>query len=159
MEVEFRPMRSPSRAGALSFWQGCGLILENVAALAMAAVGAYFGFTSFTLMQGGHTVQGAVTELVESQSEDGGVSYAPIVEYEVDGQTYSFNTRNYSNPPAYHVGQQVTVLYDPAKPGFGRINNVWELWLLPGILCPAALVMFLVFNGIALYQVMRRRRA
>jgi hypothetical protein len=146
-----------TRPSRFTFWQGCGLLAQNLAALAMAAVGGYFAFTSLLLTQSGHTVQGTVTELVESNSNEGGVSYAPVIEYQVDGQTYSFNTRNYSDPPAYHVGQQVIVLYDPARPGFGRIDNIWDLWLQPGMLCPAALILFLVSNAIGLAQIRRRR--
>jgi Protein of unknown function (DUF3592) len=137
---------------------GCGLIAANLVPLIMAGIGGYFGYTSWQLTKGGQTVSGTVTHLDQADDTDGGTTYAPIVSYEVGGQSYEFNTHNYSYPPAYQVGQQVTVLYDPANPGYGRLNNFWDLWALPIALCPSALLVFLLFNGLPAYILVSRRR-
>lgn len=154
MQQPFRTSNSVA-GGVGRAASGCWVVVANLAAVVMAAVGAYFAYTSYQLVRGGQTTTGTVIDLDVSSSDDGGDTYAPIVEYTVGGQTYSFNTRNYSGPPAYHIGQQVTVLYDPANPKTVRINNFWELWLLPGILCPAALILAAATTGAFVLQ--RRR--
>jgi len=78
----------------------------------------------------------------------------------VDGETYTMNSSSYSSPPAYHVGQAVRVVYDKANPSKARIDNFWELWLLPIIFISIAVLFGLVFNiymGVSLFQRMRAR--
>jgi hypothetical protein len=39
-----------------------------------------------------------------------------------------------SSPPAYEVGERVTILYDPTSPKEAKINSFGELWLWPLLL-------------------------
>lgn len=56
-------------------------------------------------------------------------TYAPLVNYQVARQTYQFEGLA-TSPAAYVVGQRVTVQYDPAWPGTGRLRSFIEEWLL-----------------------------
>lgn len=54
--------------------------------------------------------------------------YTPLLEYEVDGETYTTNTgvRAISNP--YRVGQQVEIRYEPGNPESIYQSNISRLY-------------------------------
>jgi hypothetical protein len=125
---------------------GCGFIVFNLMWVAMLGFAGWYGYGSYALMRTGATVLGTVIENRVVSGDDGD-SYKPIVEYTVDGETYTFESLNSSDPPAYRVGETVSLRYDPAKPQVARINSLFDLWLMPAILAPVALVLALVVNG------------
>ena len=53
---------------------------------------------------------------------------------------------NASNPPAYPVGEEVPVLYDPARPETAQINKWTEGWPFPIIIIPAMILAALLAN-------------
>ena len=147
-------VQSTRAAGGGCLWIGLNLMF-----LLFLVIGGWYGYGSWNLVKGGGGADGTVVALDESDS-DGGTTYAPIVEYVVDGETYTMNSSSYSSPPAYHVGQAVRVVYDKANPSKARIDNFWELWLLPIIFISIAVLFGLVFNiymGVSLFQRMRAR--
>jgi len=91
---------------------------------------------------------GQVTDLLAHRSDSSSSpTYAPEVEFSVDGQIYSFISSSSSNPPAYDLGEQVEVIYDPQSPGSdARINGFMSLWMAPLIVG----ILGLVFASIAL---------
>ena len=66
-----------------------------------------------------------------------GETYYPVVEFTArDGKRRSVQLNEGSWPPAYEVGEEVTVLYEPEKPLDARIKSVGSsalMWILPGI--------------------------
>jgi hypothetical protein len=145
--------------GARSAGSGCLWIGLNLMFLMFLVIGGWYGYGSWNLVKGGATADGAVVAMDESDS-DGSTTYAPIIDYVVDGETYTMNSSSYSSPPAYHVGQAVRVVYDKANPGKARIDNFWELWLLPIIFISIAALFGLIFNifmGVSLIQRLRAR--
>ena len=81
-------------------------------------------------------VPGSVIEMVRVRDSDNiGYMFAPVVRFKtVQGNTVEFESSFRSNPPAYHTGQAVTVLYDPAEPRSAAIRGFLSLWLMPMIL-------------------------
>ena len=140
-----------ARAGA----SGCQWIGLNLLFVLFLAIGGWYGWRSYSLFSAGGQADGTVVEMDSSTDEDG-TAYAPIIDYMVDGQHFQMKGSNYSNPPAYHVGQNVTILYDRDNPSLARINNFWELWLLPAIFLPLAVLAALLYNGFVLFGVIRR---
>jgi uncharacterized protein DUF3592 len=65
---------------------------------------------------------GVVVDMVANHSGDT-TTYAPVVVFEHDGQTYRFKDSVGSNPPSHRMGEAVRVLYDPARPGDARIDR------------------------------------
>ena len=128
---------------------GCGFALLPLSAIILAVVGIWYAVVSWRFYSTGVKVEGTVVRLAESSDSDG-VSYSPVFSYTVNGQQYEYESVNSSNPPDYSVGDKVILLYDPAKPERARQNSIWELWLLPGILCPVALFMMVLSIGIPL---------
>ncbi|MCC7358926.1 MAG: DUF3592 domain-containing protein [Anaerolineales bacterium] len=125
---------------------GCGWVVFNLMWVVMLGVAAWYGYGSYTLTTSGRTVTGTVIENRVVSDSDGD-TYKPVIEYEVNGQTYAFESPNSASPPAYAVGERVTLRYNPDNPQDARINSLWELWLLPCLLGPAALVLAVVING------------
>ena len=126
---------------------GCGIIFANLFFAAFCLWGAYAGYTSWRLEQGGETTTGTVIEMEESDTSEGGCCvYSPVIEFDANGQTYTFEGGNASYPPEYEVGEQVSVLYDPADPETAQINKWSERWLFPIIIIPAMLFAALLVN-------------
>lgn len=81
-------------------------------------------------------VPGKVIEMVRVRDrEDSGYMFAPVVRFQtIEGSTVEFESGFRSNPPAYHTGQTVSVLYDPDEPHSAAIRGFFSLWLMPIIL-------------------------
>ena len=94
----------------------------------------------------------------ESVDEEGSITYKPILQYEIAGRGYVFNSPNASSPPAYDIGEEVELLYNPAEPGNARINNFWELWLVPILLAPLGGILAFLTIAWILVSIWRRLR-
>ena len=80
--------------------------------------GIGFGLTyqQYNLRQNGLRAQGQVVSLSEG-CDDEGCSYSPVVRFTTqDGQTITYTSTFSSNPPAYNVGEEVTLFYKPDNP-------------------------------------------
>lgn len=110
---------------------GVGLIL--------LAVGAYLYFREVTFLKGAQQVTGRVTNLYFSENTDNnGGAYCPSVEFTTKaGQTVSYDSNVCSDPPAYQVGQQVKIYYDPQKPQDAQLTGLWGQYA-------AVLILFLI---------------
>ncbi len=135
-------------AGVANRFQiGCWIVFANLFLGGFCLWGVYAGYVSWKLEQNGEATTGIVTQLEEGSDSDGDCCvYSPVVEFEANGQRYSFDGDTASYPPAYEVGEQVSVLYDPADPNTAQINKWTERWLMPVILVPAMLLTALIVN-------------
>lgn len=128
-------------------YNGCIIIIANLFFAGFCLWGVYAGYVSLKLEQNGETITGEVVRLEESDSSEGGCCvYSPVIEFDINGQTYSFEGDNASDPPAYEVGEEVSVLYDPADPDTAQINKWSERWLFPLIIIPAMIITALIVN-------------
>ena len=87
-----------------------------------AIVGIGVGCYSIAFAIGADEVQGTVTNMVRG---------SPVVDYEVNGKQFTFQSSVSSTPPAYFVGEKVRVLYRPDNPASAQINSFTDQWLLP----------------------------
>jgi len=103
--------------------------------------------------------EGTVVELVRSRSTDA-TTYAPHVTFtDAQGRTHAFTSRTSSNPPAYHAGETVRVLYRSGSPEQARIDGFFSLWggaLIVGVLGG---VFVLAGLGMVLVPLLKKRRA
>ena len=126
--------------GANKIYIGCATILGNLFFAAFCLWGVYAAVIAYRLETTGGVAEGEVTCLEESSSPEGGCcTYSPVVEFEVNGQAYSFDGDTASYPPEYEVGERVEVLYDPNDPNTAQINKYSERWLMPILLIPSML--------------------
>ena len=93
---------------------------------------------------------GTVIEMREvPETEQAGVTYAPVVKFEdKNGKTYIHSSNVSSDPPKYKTGDKVEILFDKNNPDDAFINSFLAKWsgtimllILPLILLPAGLWM------------------
>lgn len=118
-------MRGPH---AFLFWIKVGLAAMGAIFL---AVGVGVGITTVSFVSDAKRADGVVIDLAWHSSGKSGMTAAPVVRYDVDGKAYEFTSSMSSKPPAYKVGEQVTVLYDPAEPSEGRLDGFMDLYMFP----------------------------
>jgi hypothetical protein len=139
------------------FQTGCFLIFMNLLFIGLFAGGGYISYHNYQLRTNGASTLGTVIRLEESSS-DGSTSYSPVFQYQVNGQTYEFESQNSSSPPTHRVGDQDTIFYDPADPARAQIDSFMDMWLAPGLLLCFGSGGFLAVNVGALVWFVRRRK-
>jgi hypothetical protein len=114
--------------------------------LTFLAIGGFLAHSSLAFRDGAQSAEGRVIEL------DGG---KPVVEFDTPDGTHRVTGSVSSDPPAYEVGENVTVWYPPDAPEAARIDGWLERWFLPTLFGGLGAV----FAGIALgFLVAARRR-
>ncbi|WP_197084169.1 DUF3592 domain-containing protein [Sphingobacterium sp. Ag1] len=104
------------------------------------------------LMATGSRVQATVVENIPSRGSDGGTMYTPLMEYSIDGSVRSFSPTASANPPAYAVGEKISLIYDPNNSNDIRIRSYWGVYLASNILLAMALPMVLISVGYFLFK-------
>jgi len=108
-----------------------------------AGIGLVFILVSFWTYQNtqqflaqSETAQGEVIHLVlgSSRTDDSGSGsgvYYPVVRFATpEGEYIEFQSGIGSQPPAYRVGDRVTVRYRPDDPYRAKIDSFFQLWFL-----------------------------
>ena len=98
--------------------------------LATIGLAVYLGLERAEFLETAVAASGKVTELIETRSDDSYVYY-PMVEFTVPGsdRVVTFRHDSGSNPPAYRVGEVVSVLYDPQNPAEAIIDGGLLNWM------------------------------
>ncbi len=126
---------------------GCITLFVNLFFAAFCLWGAYAAAVSWKLQTAGEVTTGTVTRLEESKTSEGYCClYTPVVEFQANGQTYSFENGSASGSVDYTVGSDVKVRYDPANPNTAQIDNVIERWLFPILIIPSMIFGALITN-------------
>jgi hypothetical protein len=108
----------------------------------LLAISAFSAYNAVQTQAREEPAPGKVVEMVMRSSRDSETGqikeyFYPVVEFAVPGQApRTVQIGEGSWPPAYAVGDQVTVLYHPQRPNNARIQSFSSnllLWLLPGI--------------------------
>jgi hypothetical protein len=144
-----KALNAVEKAGGVAnrIYIGCATIFANLFLAGFCLWGVYAGYVSWKLENEGETAIGTVVRLEESSDPEGGCcTYSPVIEFSANDQTFTFEGDNASDPPAYDVGEEVSVIYDPADPNTAQINKWTERWLMPIILVPAMLITALILN-------------
>ena len=94
--------------------------------------------------------EGRVVKLVESHDRDSRTTYSPVFVFcDSKEHEHEIHSHTGSYPPAYKVGQQVSVLYSVGEPESAVLDGFFDLWGLPLILGIGAVQMlvalFLLF--------------
>ncbi len=143
------PMQpSEVRASASSAQKsGCiGLVGKLFLAIGVVLLGSavYLAANKYDTLSDYLTVIGKV---VQSPAQ-------PVVEYSVEGETYSIQAAISSNPPSYHLGEEVQVRVNPQDPYDAIIDSFWEKYLTSVIL--AFMSLFFLLPGIIFVFVVRK---
>lgn len=115
------------------------------------AIGSGMTLRQRTLEGQGFEVPGMVVDLQENYDSDGS-TYTPVVQFKTNsGQSIEFTSSYSSSPPAYDVGESVTVVYPPDNPsdaiikGDGQFLHIIFM-LLGG--AAAAIGFYMVFSAL-----------
>lgn len=126
---------------------GCWTIFFNLFFAGFCLWGAYAAYTSWQLQSNGVITPGTVVRLNEQSDAEGGCcTYVPVIDFQVSGQVYTFEGDNASYPPAYEVGEEVQVRYDPSNPNTAQIDSFFERWIFPIIIIPAMFIAAIILN-------------
>ena len=88
-----------------------GPVYLIVFGLIFFGIGAGLTYKQINLERDGSQAPGEVISLV-TNCDDDGCAYAPIVSFKTrEGKTITFESTYSSNPPAYDIGEKVTVIY------------------------------------------------
>ncbi len=135
--------RTVARIGWLLLVVGIGLL----------GGAAYVASRTAAFLRSAEQVEGTVVALVGSDT------YAPRVEYRLpSGETRTFTSGVRTSPPAYDVGERVTVSYDPQRPGAVRLHGTFSLWGFPIFLGGFGLVLGGAGGVMLAVRAARRRR-
>jgi hypothetical protein len=118
-------------------------IFTGVAAL-MLLIAGIASFSNIAKINREETAPGRVVDMtkrLEYDEEDRdrviGEAYYPVVEFvALDGKRRKVQLSEGSFPPAYDVGDEVTILYEPEQPLDARIKSFGSsagMWILPSI--------------------------
>ena len=101
-----------------------GPIFVVVFGMIFFGIGGGLTYQQYTFAKQSTQVQGEVTGYTMGSCDDDGCSYKSVVRFEtLDGKTKSYTTRFSSNPPAYDVGETVTVFYSLENQGKAIIKG------------------------------------
>ncbi len=119
-------------------------------------VAAFIFFQGYMLERDGIQAEGTVIDLAESRDEDG-TSYAPVIRFQTQGgREFEFKSNYYSSPPQYKVGQKVTVIYPPERPGEAQVKGAGNLLVLIfGLVGGFEILLGLFFGGKAMLAQIR----
>ncbi len=102
--------------------------------------------------------QRAVAQVVR-QVSDGDDLYSPELRFPTpDGGAVSFVAGTAANPPAYALGEKVTVLYDPAKPEQAVIDSFMARWFMPLLFAGFGLIWLVIGVAPLILRGLRRRK-
>lgn len=91
--------------------------------------------------------EGVVTSMERSTSHGrrgSHTSYRACYRFEVDGVRYEGKQSVASNPPAYHKGETLTVLYNPAHPYESDVDSAFNLYIKSFALGFVGMILFLI---------------
>jgi hypothetical protein len=125
-----------------NIYRGCGWLLVNLFFLGFLCLSLYQSFIGYRVEANGAITEGYVSGL---EPRDGG-TFRAVIDFEVDGKTYSFNDNTSSNPPRFELGETVVVRYDRSNPNVAQIDSRFPLWLFPSCTVAGLFVALIVVN-------------
>lgn len=114
------------------------MLVVGLSGLLLLGLALGFAYPSWQLLRHGERASGTVVDLPGRSS--GSNTRQIVVEYAVGDDIYTITSSVATSSPVLRMGDEVTVLYDPAAPAAGRIEGFLELWFVPMLLGIFALV-------------------
>lgn len=112
---------------------GWWILLAGVGILAIAIV---MVINTRAFLARAISTKGRVIAIEARESRDSDDNYTtshyPVIEFKNSrGKVIQFTSKLGRNPPAFKIGQEVKVLYDPQVANSAKIETFVEIWLLP----------------------------
>ncbi len=110
--------------------------------------GAYFYDDSVKAQKDTILVKGRVVDLSLSYGSKGSKLYTPVVDFELNNQTYTIRGSVASSPPDFEVGEEVELFLKPNQPQEAKINSFVEKWLMATILGSMGIIFTLIGTSV-----------
>lgn len=134
-------------------------IIFSSVGLLFLIIGISFFLDTRSFLEEAFIANGTVVDLVESYSSDS-TTYKPVVEFKtINNQFITFTSSTGSNPPSYHIGEVVDVVYEQNFPNDAKIRSFFTLWGLATVLFSMGLVFFSIGFIPFLLDIFRGKRA
>jgi hypothetical protein len=117
---ELKSSETQQRSGPLT------ALLTAAIGTTFVVVACVFAMRTLSFAADASKTEGVVISLLE----DGDNASAPVVQYLVDGKTYQIEGNVYTSPPAFSIGEAVTIAYKSDRPDAGQIVSVKNLWVI-----------------------------
>ena len=108
------------------------MLVVSLSGVLLVALALAFAYPSWQLLRHAERASGTVVGLPGGSSSSN--TRRIEVEYAVGDDIYMITSSVASSPPALRMGEEVTVLYDPANPADGTMESFLELWFVPMLL-------------------------
>jgi len=100
---------------------------------------------------------GTIVDLEPTRSRSGSTSYRPVFEFvDHNDRLHRVAGSVASNPPSYHRGEAVTVLYRPENPEIAHLDSLLEHWFLPLVFGSLGVIFTSIAAGVVAYGVRKR---
>lgn len=135
-----------------------GLLLHGLIALiglALIVLGIQLFFSARKFRATGVKTYATVTDNIltaSSSHKNTAMMYTPLLEYKVNGQKRTYSPNASANPPTYHIGEKVTIVYHPQNAYDVRIVSYWGIYLGSNILLAFGVSMLLIGGGYFLFK-------
>lgn len=92
--------------------------------------------------------------IIENLPKQGknGVTYTPVMKYEVNGNFYTYTSSISSRPATYYIGEEITILYDKLKPENVKTYGYYGMFRNAMILFSVAMPILIICGGYFLYK-------
>ena len=145
--MEIKPNISTGQlTGTLSIWKLiAAFVFVNIMLIGTVALFAALDWKPVYLKFVGVSADGVIMDFKSSGGMEPG--FAPVVEFNVEGQTYSV-VGTYTDPQTSVVGDHIEVIYDPGNPNTALVNDfpgrLDTLMMVGGAVIPAFLLTDLI---------------
>ncbi len=131
-------------------------LLLLVGLVLMSIAGWQFRQT-MKLLKNGKRTKARVLELVASRSRSDGTTYRPVFGFMTKtNQAQQFTYDVSSSPPAWKVGEEADIIYNPDRPERARLIGYWGLFIASIILAAVAAPFLVIGSGYFVYVILMR---
>jgi hypothetical protein len=136
-------MQSPSTQNPAASLSRLGFVMTPIGLLLLALT-AFVVWNTTAWLKRTVEAPGTVVEMLRTRDkENKGWLYEPVVRFETAvGKSVQVEAGFRSSPPAYSVGDTVTVVYLPDAPERAQIRSFLSLWMGPMIMALIGAVFF-----------------
>ena len=149
------PRKAEAAPQVKGFFAGFLGTLCTMVGIVFLTFACAMGVQSVRLTNGAARTEGTVIRMEQSLGQEGS---APVVRYRVEGKEHEFKSNMQTSPPAYAVGEKVTILYQPDQPDLAGIDSFFDRWALPLIFGGVGAVLTGVSVGAFIVAFRRQRR-
>jgi hypothetical protein len=102
---------------------------------------------SLAFLRNNKRATATVIEMLTVKDSDGD-TYKPVFKFKTESkEEVIFKSSTSSRPPAWHVGEETTIIYDPSNPSSARLMTYFGMFSWSIILMAIAMPMIVIGGG------------